>query len=1064
MARTCQKSVPIFPTRYSVKIRENEEDELKTDYATLQHSEYTLRTLRKGFVYLYDSSIGENGLKIWEVSDDGKFIEILSTTGALVTKSLKNMMNNSIYKKGDTHNYILASAKSTETYIAYSDTLWNSNIFNKVTGDEDVRKRLMTKIDVLSWDESSPSKDTFHLEELSLLVEEFKDENWIHKFLWSEFRTPPPMKDAKKLENIMRSSPTCENRKAMGVMLYDNIGLVREQTNIISLASDAVEKFASSSEFMHGKLISTCIEEIYKLEICKTQKTNDAEEFIRKEKSDFEFAKKEVREFPAKANDFRITEYETNLFRESLIKMEKYRGATDTPEDFRARVFKKHSKDRMRSVNEEARQKFLKDYKKKEEELILRLLEVKNDRWTLLYHYKEPKVATHLGSSFFNYDTNDSLSASFLAQSFAQCTEGMTYHISEFKGVPNREQALFKTWWDLADENPFLNALEWGYNSKTDTMATAIAAFAELLDKSGNTQYNEDLAKEQHGAKDKKKNIQGEVDVNKSSKSSFELEKNRLSKIIKRELSELHRKYSNQAIMNNISSYSLSKTFIDNKGKKITWKGAVKNNIDSMIQKVLHLPSKEAAIKFRRIVNGIDDTKVGKYFERLTTENISTPELLKQLGASANLGDVEQEMLFNHGKSLKQDSMIMVSLVQNQDIHTRHTNIVSMEAKEQVTQTSIDKIDDKITKATGELDKQEQILKKEPKAFTIQKAMSPLLVVANLINLYNATVVFDWEDEDTFNDINIANFIAAFTGTAAALFYVKESYSTIQTEVVAGKIAVKVRWVTIGVRFFGFLAAVADGLTQFAKAKKAYENNNEEAGATYMVSGVLLGVGGLVLLSSAPIALFLGAVLLIGGMMTLFKAEGLEWDKLDRWLDASLFGKYNIPNNVIYWQEKILNPLYFEKLSQVTKEHNHEKEYQDFIRFFFIPKFEVIWEGTAYLSNIDDRVITVKVRFPSALKKNFYWGWRFTRFKERPQLNKTVEAKGKMLLAPYRSKINEKGEFELKFKEVRYNFKDAVFGVSWQLPFSNGSYTITSYYGIDEDKEEAILLNKEISQ
>lgn len=40
----------------------------------------------------------------------------------------------------------------------------------------------------------------------------------------------------------------------------------------------------------------------------------------------------------------------------------------------------------------------------------------------------------------------------------------------------------------------------------------------------------------------------------------------------------------------------------------------------------------------------------------------------------------------------------------------------------------------------------------------------------------------------------------------------------------------------------------------------------------------------------------------------------------------------------------------------------------------------------------------------------------------------------------------------------------AVFGVTWQLPFSNGSYTIISYYSITEENEEAILLNKEITQ
>ena len=325
-------------------------------------------------------------------------------------------------------------------------------------------------------------------------------------------------------------------------------------------------------------------------------------------------------------------------------------------------------------------------------------------------------------------------------------------------------------------------------------------------------------------------------------------------------------------------------------------------------------------------------------------------------------------------------------------------------------------------------------------------------------------VVFDWEDEDTFNKINKANFFAALTGTVSALFYVKESYSTIQTEVVGGEIVIKLTWTKIGVGAFGAFAAVADGATQFLKAYKAYKDNNDEAGNTYVVSGILLATGGFILLSSMPVALFLGAILLIGGMMTLSKAEGLEWDKIDKWLDASLFGKYNIPNNVIYWQKKAINPRYLERSNQVTQEENHKKEYHDFIQFFFILKFDIRWEGTAYLSNIDDRTITMKIKFPSALKKNFYWGWKFTRFNARPQLNKSVNSKGKILLAPYSSKVNKKGEFELNFSEVRYNFKNAVFGVSWQLPFSNGSYTITSYYSIGEEDEKAVLLDKEITQ
>ena len=141
--------------------------------------------------------------------------------------------------------------------------MWTADIFTKIKDDtEGIRTKLMTKIDVDGWT-TGDMKTTFDMDDLDLYSEEYNDDNWTNNFKWSPFQTKKPVNLAKAHSAIMKAYPTCQT-KAIGVMLYDNIGLVVDQGGIIDFQREKLENYLVKSDNAKKRIIADSIEKIYK--------------------------------------------------------------------------------------------------------------------------------------------------------------------------------------------------------------------------------------------------------------------------------------------------------------------------------------------------------------------------------------------------------------------------------------------------------------------------------------------------------------------------------------------------------------------------------------------------------------------------------------------------------------------------------------------------------------------------------------------------------------------------------------------------------------------------------
>jgi len=579
----CQKSVPIFPLRYSVKPKGegNTFDHNLLGYPEMKHSAYTARLLRTGYVYLFDKEKNDSGLHVWEVKEDGNFQKIKALQGSIasISQSVYDKKNKYYKKEGAATPYILARAKSTEVYIGFSDALWTADIFSKIKSDkEGIRTKLMTKVDVLGWT-TGDMKTTFDMDDLDLYAEEYNDENWADNFKWSPFKTKKPINLAKAHSAIMKAYPTCET-KAIGVMLYDNIGLVIDQGGIVNNYRVELQNYLQKDDSTHKKIISDCIESIYKLEISKDINGKDVEKYIAK-------TKESVR----KANDSVYYNAATPLRQADYRTIKKVFTPKEEYESVESKVFENHAKNRMRTVDEKARLKFLKKYEDGYKILAKKLMESKNDRWKHLSTYILPTSPSDLGSSFLNYDTSNKVAADLYGQAFALCITDIMSDPYKVEDITNKEHDLFAKWMELPKEqDPLIKALDWAYNNKPDTLMGAIDALAKLpfseMDNRNSTLEDNTKSKIDELASQQKQE-HGNL-------TELQQERSRLEKIISEEMDKLHAKYSNVEISKNIATYILTKpkrlnggalTMSNRKFNEFIY-SAQPNKIDSLVKNI----------------------------------------------------------------------------------------------------------------------------------------------------------------------------------------------------------------------------------------------------------------------------------------------------------------------------------------------------------------------------------------------------------------------------------------------------------------------------------------------
>ena len=262
----------------------------------------------------------------------------------------------------------------------------------------------------------------------------------------------------------MKTVPTCEG-KVIGAILYDNIGLVSDLTNLIRKFQKERDFFMKDEDNIHKKMIADFIEVAYKMEVSKN---------VNKPFSEF-------------YNDGLWTDSPFLNFDNHSTTPSKVRNFNIDEEVYKKNIFKKHAPEKLNLINEEARKHFLKYYEEKLQEFNKKIVQCKNDRKKHLDYFLKPIAPFHLGSSFLHYDrdydfetemcTNGDessiVSKYFFGQSFLSCIDGMMDEPKEVEYIPNKEHALFGDY--VEDKDSFIwEIFKWSRENKVDSLASII--------------------------------------------------------------------------------------------------------------------------------------------------------------------------------------------------------------------------------------------------------------------------------------------------------------------------------------------------------------------------------------------------------------------------------------------------------------------------------------------------------------------------------------------------------------------------------------------------------------